>query len=185
MDPVETLALAFDEAVAVLSKVAADQWSLPSPCSEWDVRGVAQHMTMGALMVADCVAGRPFAPPEGDVLGADPAAALRVAGDAALAAFRADLTVLGKTVTMPFGEMPGAVIAGIFTNDEFAHAWDVAKATGQDTNLNPALAEGCLAGARQFITPDLRTHGLFAAETTAPSTASAADRLAAFMGRTV
>ena len=185
MDPVETLALAFDEAVAVLSKVTTDQWSLPSPCSQWDVRGVAQHMTQGALMVADCVAGKAFVPTQDDVVGADPTAALRAAGDAALAAFRADPSVLGKQVTLPFGVLPGAAVASIFTNDEFAHAWDIAKATGQDTNLNPAMAEGCLAGARQFITPDLREHGLFAAEVAAPSTANAADRLAAFMGRAV
>lgn len=185
MDPVETLALAFDEAVAVLSKVTADQWSLPSPCSEWDVRGVAQHMTQGALMVADCVAGKTFVPSEGDVVGTDPAAALRAAGDAALAALRADPGVLGKIVAMPFGSMPGAVVAGIFTNDEFIHAWDVAKATGQGTDLNPALAQGCLAAARQFITPDLRSHGMFAAEVAASSAANAADQLAAYTGRTV
>jgi uncharacterized protein (TIGR03086 family) len=81
--------------------------------------------------------------------------------------------------------MPGAVVAGIFTNDEFAHAWDVAKATGQDTNLNPSMAEACLAAAHQFITPERRAPGLFDAEKTVPSGASAADRLAAFMGRTV
>ena len=184
MDPVQTLSSAFDEAVAVVSKVKPDQWTFPSPCSEWDVRGVVNHMTMGAQMVAACVAGNEFSP-AADPLGDDPAGALRAAADAALAAFTSDPSALGRMIKMPFGEMPGAAVAGIFTNDEFAHAWDVAKATGQSTDLNPAMAEGCLAAARQFITPDLREHGLFDAEKSVPATATAADRLAAFMGRQI
>lgn len=184
MDPVQTLSTAFDEAVAVVRNVKPDQWTLQSPCSEWDVRGVVNHMTMGAQMVAACVAGKEFSP-EADALGNDPAGALRAAADAALEAFNSDPSALGRMIKMPFGEMPGAVVAGIFTNDEFAHAWDVAKATGQSTDLNPAMAEGCLAGAQQFITPDLRNHGLFDVEKQAPPGASAADRLAAFMGRQV
>jgi uncharacterized protein (TIGR03086 family) len=184
VDPVQSLSAAFDEAVAVVRKVKPDQWTLQSPCSEWDVRGVVSHMTVGAQMVAACVSGKEFTP-GADALGNDPAGALRAAADVALEAFKSDPLALGRVIKMPFGEMPGAVVAGIFTNDEFAHAWDVAKATGQSTDLNPAMAERCLAAAQQFITPDLRTHGLFDAEKKAPSLASAADRLAAFMGRQV
>ena len=184
MDPIETFALALDEAAAVLGRVSADQWSVQSPCSEWDVRGVANHMTGGALMVAAAVTGQPMAHAD-DFVGTDPVGAFRSAADAALSAMRADPSVLGRLVKLPFGEMPGAVVAGIFTNDEFAHAWDVAKATGQNTDLNPTMAEGCLAAAKQFITPELRGTGLFGPETPAPASASAADRLAAFMGRTV
>lgn len=184
MNPIDTLAMAFDEAHKMLASVGDDQWSMASPCSEWDVRGVALHMIGGAQMVAACVAGQAFAP-SAEPGNAELAATFRASADAALQAFRNDPTVLERPVAMPFGEMPGAVVAGIFTNDEFAHTWDVAKATGKDTNLNPQLAQGCLAGAQMFITPDLRTHGLFGPATTAPAGASAADQLAAFMGRSV
>ena len=175
---------ACDEASAVLANVGADQWSTQTPCTDWDVRGVANHMTGGALMVAAAVAGTDFAHVD-DYVGSDPVGAFKAAADSAVAALRADAGVLGRTVKMPFGEMPGAAVAGIFANDEFAHAWDVARATGQSTDLNPILAEGCLAAAKSMITADFRKPGFFDAETIAPDGASAADRLAAFLGRAV
>ena len=61
MDPIETLAATLQEAKKVLSSVGADQWTLPSPCAEWDVRGVVNHMTGGALMLAAGISGAPFA----------------------------------------------------------------------------------------------------------------------------
>ena len=184
MDPVQSLSVAFDEAHKVMAAVRPDQWSAQSPCAEWDVRGVAKHMIGGAQMVAACVAGNAPAMSEIDD-AADLPAAFREAADSALAAFAANPAALGSLVKMPFGEMPGAAVATIFTNDEFAHAWDIAKVTGQDTDLNPGLAAGCLASAQQFIGPELRTHGLFGPEVAAPAGASAADKLAAYMGRTV
>ena len=182
--PIQNLSTAFNEAHRVLAAVPADKWSAQSPCSEWDARGVAKHMIGGAEMVAACVAGKAFVPTEIDD-AADLPATFRDAADAALAAFTSDQSALGRMIKMPFGEMPGATVAGIFTNDEFAHAWDVAKATGMNTDLNPQLATGCLEAAKQFIGPELRMPGLFAAEVEAPPGASAADRLAAFMGRSV
>ncbi len=184
MDPISAFAAACDEATAVLAKVAPDQWSIQSPCAEWDVRGVANHMTGGALMVAAGVTGSEFEHVE-DYVGSDPAASFKAAAEAAVSAFRADPSVLGRPVKMPFGEMPGAAIAGLFANDELTHAWDVAKATGQSTDLNPMLAEGCLASAKAMVTADFRKPGFFDAEVAAPEGASAADRLAAFLGRQV
>ena len=89
------------------------------------------------------------------------------------------------TIVLPFGEMPGGAVAGIFTTDNFTHAWDLAKATGQSTDLDPEFAEGVLAASRSFVTADFRKPGLFDAEKPAPAGASAADRLAAFLGRDV
>ena len=184
MDPISVFAAACDEANAVLARVTPEQWSLQSPCAEWDVRGVVNHMTGGALMVAAAVAGTEFAHVD-DYVGSDPVASFKAAADEAIAALKADPGVLGRTVKMPFGEMPGAAVAGVFANDEFAHAWDIAKATGQSTDLNPLLAEGCLAAAKQMITADFRKPGFFDAEVPAPEGAAAADRLAAFLGRQV
>lgn len=184
MDPIQNFAAALDVANQVLSGVSADQWSAPSPCAGWDVKAVVNHMTGGALMVAAGVSGQPFAHGENDDwVGSDPAAAFRAAAEAALNAFRADPSVLGRNITLPFGEMPGGMVAGIFTTDELAHAWDVAKATGQSTDLNPELSAGVLAGARQFVTADFRKPGFFDAEVPAPEGATAADQLAAFLGR--
>lgn len=184
MDPIANFAAAVDEGRKVLGAVSADQWSVQSPCAEWDVKGVVNHMVGGLQMVSAALAGTEFAHAE-DYTGEDPAASYNAAADAAVAALQADPSVLGRTVKMPFGEMPGGMVAGIFTNDIFLHAWDVAKATGQSTDLNPALAAGLDAGLRQSLSPEWRRPGMFGEEQQAGESATAADRLAAFSGRMV
>ena len=187
MDPIASLATSYDIMERTIAAVASEQWSTQSPCSEWDAKGVVNHVIGGAKMVSACVAGKEvdFASLGGDLAGNDPAGSYRAAANEALATFRADPSVLGRTVKMPFGELPGAVVAGIFTNDNFCHAWDLAKASGQSTDIEPEFAAAVLDAAKMFITPDLRTPGLFDAEKTAPEGCSKADQVAAFMGRTV
>lgn len=187
MDPIQQLSTAFDITHGVIAAVSADKWSAQSPCAEWDARAVVNHVIGGAKMVSACVTGKELdmAMFATDLVGENPAASYRAAADEALAAFRADPSVLGRAVKMPFGEFPGAAVAGIFTNDHFGHAWDIAKATGQSTDIAPEFAAGVLAAAKQFITPELRAPGLFDAEKPAPTGATAADRVAAFMGRAV
>jgi uncharacterized protein (TIGR03086 family) len=187
MDPIATLSTAYDIMERTIAAVPSDKWSAQSPCAEWDAKGVVNHVIGGAKMAAACVAGRDvdFASLAGDLVGDNPAASYRAAVNEALAAFNADPSVLGRLVKMPFGEMPGAVVAGIFTNDNFGHAWDLAKTAGLSTDIEPEFAAGVLAAAKMFLTPDLRTHGLFDEEKHAPAGASVADQVAAFMGRTV
>ena len=187
MDPIASLSTSYDIMERTIAAVSPEKWSTQSPCSEWDAKGVVNHVIGGAKMVSACVAGHEvdFASLGGDLAGENPAASYRAAANEALAAFRADPSILGRTVKMPFGEMPGAVIAGIFTNDNFCHAWDLAKASGQNTDIEPEFASGVLEAAKMFITSDLRTPGLFDAEKSAPAGCSMADQVAAFMGRTV
>lgn len=187
MDPISNLSRAFDVAHDVFLGVDPDKWTAQSPCAEWDARGVAAHLIGGAKMLGVCVPGNAFdhASLEGDLLGDDPAATFRTAADEALAAFRADPSVMGRTVSMPWGDMPGGMIVGLFTSDGYTHAWDLAKATGQSTDLDPELGEQVLASVQQFVTADMRTPGFFDEEKPAPADATVADRVAAFLGRDV
>jgi uncharacterized protein (TIGR03086 family) len=91
-----------------------------------------------------------------------------------------------KIVKLPFGEFPGAVFMGLATTDTFTHGWDLAKATGQSTDLDPELAEQILQGAQLLVPDDLRGEEPlpFGPRLDAPASACSADRLAAFMGRT-
>ena len=103
-----------------------------------------------------------------------------------LAAFGAP-GALDKTVKLPFGDFPGAMFLGLATNDTFTHGWDLAKATGQATDLNPELAEQLLGQARAAIPDTFRgADGVapFGPVVVVADSAPAADRLAAFLGRT-
>ena len=46
---------------------------------------------------------------------------------------------LRKIVETPFGEMPGGQFIMVPITDIIVHAWDLAKATGQDTGLDAEL----------------------------------------------
>lgn len=187
----EGLAAAFATVRGVLANVTADQYDQPTPCASWDVRRLVNHLIGGTHWFA--ITTNAGASPEvdetedtdhaaGDVLTAyDDGAA------GALAAFGAD-GALERTITLPFGQFPGAAFMGLATVDHFTHAWDLARATGQSTDLNPAMAEQLLAASQSMIAPEFRgPDGVapFGPEQTAASTANAADRLAAFLGRTV
>jgi uncharacterized protein (TIGR03086 family) len=99
-----------------------------------------------------------------------------------------------KTAKAPFGEFPAPAFMGLATTDIFQHAWDLAKATGQSTDLAPELAEALLAGSRASIQdafrgpdggPNQDQGPPFGLEQQAPAGACAADQLAAFLGRTL
>ena len=90
---------------------------------------------------------------------------------------------LGRMVTMPFGEMPVAGLARFRFVDLMVHAWDLAKATRQDTNRAPDLCEAALAMSRPAHDWYGSANMPFKDEVPVHGDAPAADRLAGFLSR--
>jgi uncharacterized protein (TIGR03086 family) len=189
MDTVATMRRVVDETSRIVNGISEDQLTAQSPCTDWTVRDVINHITGGAHMFAmsaeqgsvpDDVMGQLLG---GDNLGDDFKGSFRQAADRAVAAF-GEPGVLEKTVRLPFGEMPAGVALNIAIFDLTTHAADLAKATGQKLQ-DTELAETALAVGKQMIGPDLRQPGFFDAEQAAPADASPEDRLLAFAGRKV
>ena len=189
MDVLETMGRVLDRTGEVVDNVKEDQLGDATPCTEWTVRDVINHITGGATMFAVCVE-QGSVPDDllpqimgGDNLGADFKTSFHAASDRARAAFGSE-GALDKMVKLPFGEMPAGVALNIAIMDVMTHAVDIAKATGQsiddDEIVNTALEVG-----RQLITDDFRRPGVFDAEQPAPANATAADKLLAFAGRKV
>ena len=170
---------------AVMAGVNADQLHAATPCASWDVAEVINHIVGGQEFFQAGLAGRPPAG-ETDYAAGDYMAAFDEAAAGTIAAFSAE-GAMEKTVSLPFGDMPGAALAGLATTDTFVHGWDLAKATGQSTDLEPDLAEGLLGQSRMAIQDSFRgpEGAPFGPQQEAPDGASAADQLAAFLGRTV
>ena len=183
----QPLEQAITAAKAVIAGVKPDQLSAPTPCKSWDVSALVNHLVGGQYFFATAVKGDKM--PEGDApdySSGDFVAAFAEGASASVAAFNAD-GAMSKIIHLPFGDMPGAAFAGIAATDTFTHAWDLAKATGQSTDLSPALAAGLLEGAKTFIPESFRgpEPAPFGPIQTAPAGACNADQLAAFLGRTV
>lgn len=165
------------------------QLGLPSPCTEWTVRDVINHITGGSTMFAVCVE-EGSVPDEllgqlmgGDNLGDDYVGAWEAASTRAVAAFEAP-GALDKMVKLPFGEMPAGVALNIAVFDVLTHAADIASATNQTMN-ETALIDTALEVGHEMIGPELRVPGLFDPEQAAPEGATPTVKLLAFAGRKV
>jgi uncharacterized protein (TIGR03086 family) len=189
MDVVATFERVLDTTNVVIDNVEPSQLSNPTPCTEWDVRAVINHITGGALMFAECVEEGSVPDSRlgelmgGDNLGDDFKGNYRAASDRARATFGMP-GALDKTVKLPFGEMPAGVALNIAIMDVMTHAVDIARSTGQSIDDDEILTVALDVG-RQLITDDFRQPGVFGPEQQAGPNASAADKLLAFAGRTV
>src|SRR6201987_3645771 len=145
MDPLIAHQRAQDAFASVLANVSPDQVGAPTPCSEWTIQDLIEHVIGGNEHVGiwSGSAAEPPARPH------DIVAAHRAAAAAAQEVFaRPDgMSTLFK---LPFGEIPGQMFIGMRTSDVLTHAWDLAAATGQTTDLDPELAAEQLAAVRAF-----------------------------------
>jgi uncharacterized protein (TIGR03086 family) len=177
---------ALEGTLAVLTRVRAKDLEGPTPCASWDVRALVNHFVGSARWWAATIAG------DSGVADADFASEHFVAAyeesiRVAVAAFGAD-GALDRTIRLPFGEFPGTVLLSLATMEQFTHGWDLARATGQPTDLDPALAAELLSQARLAISDAYRGpdgQALFGPARKAPAGAGPADQLAAFLGRVV
>ena len=102
-----------------------------------------------------------------------------------VAAFNAP-GAMDKIMRMPVGDLPGSVCVWIAAGDVFAHGWDLAKATGQPTDLEPELAGALLARIMPLLPDSMRGpegQAPFGPRVEVADSAPPADRLAAFQGR--
>jgi len=171
---------------AVLAAVKPDQLDDVTPCASWKVRDLVNHIVGGQYFFAAMVEGVAPTAAGGDFADGDLVGAFDESSATCIAAFHGD-GVMTKTLTLPWGQMPGAAFVGLAATDTFTHGWDLAKATGQATDLAPELAAQLLAGAKQAIQDAFRgpEPAPFGPEQSAPAGASNADQLAAFLGRKV
>jgi uncharacterized protein (TIGR03086 family) len=189
MDEVATMRRVIEVTGDVVDRIEPEQLDNPSPCDGWTVRDVLNHITGGAELFALCV--RDGAVPDatagelmtGDRLGDDYKQSFRRAADAANEAF-AIPGAMDRIVTMPFGEMPAGMAVNIAIFDVTTHAWDLAKATGQSTDLDPEVVGIAYQVAQTMLSDDLRSTGVFGPAVAVAADAPAADRLAALTGRT-
>jgi uncharacterized protein (TIGR03086 family) len=169
----------------VLRKVAPEQLALPTVNDERDVRALINHVVLGCAWEAELVRTGNAPRPHGDLIGdRAPVDAYTASADAMLASF-ATPGALERTVTMPAAEFSADELAAFRVVDLVSHAWDLARATGQNTDLAPDLCEAALAIARQRLGGWDRSLTPFKEELPAPFGASACDRLAAYLGKQV
>jgi uncharacterized protein (TIGR03086 family) len=183
------LLVSYENAAVIVSGIDAEQLGHPTPCRKYDVAGLVDHIVEAGHRAA--AVGRGQTPPPGDasphVELTDAPGQLRRAAQEAAQVWGDD-SRLSSRFTMPWGEQyTGATVVDMYLAELAAHAWDLARATGQLDGLNTSLAVPALEGARAMIKPEYRDlvepGSPFAAEVPTPSGADDWERFAAFMGR--
>jgi uncharacterized protein (TIGR03086 family) len=140
MEPVAALTSANAEFESRLRQVTPEQWELPTPCPDWDVRGLVNHMLLGTRMSIQVLSGMPRAEVisylDDDLMAdtTDPAADFVELADQMVGGFSGPGGLDGM-VEHPGGDFPRQMFCGFRVADGACHAWDLARAIGADEKL--------------------------------------------------
>ncbi|CAM5245709.1 TIGR03086 family protein OS=Streptomyces alboniger OX=132473 GN=CP975_30320 PE=4 SV=1 [Streptomyces alboniger] len=177
---------ALDLFAARVHAIRPDQWDAPTPCTDWTVRDLVDHLTTEQLWVPSLVrdgatvesVGDSF---DGDVLGPDPVTSWDTASAASRAAFR-EPGALDRTVHLSSGESSATHYCGQMTMDLTVHAWDLSRAIGADEKLPPALVDFSLREVEPYAA-ELAKTGLFDHAVEPPPDADEQTKLLNLLGR--
>jgi uncharacterized protein (TIGR03086 family) len=152
------LLMALDDAHALfrrrVAEVTPEDWNLSTPCGEWDVGGVAIHMTNG-MVIYDALLAETFSPEffesvmaierTPDTVGPTIEDASRRLRDR----FGAP-GILTKRVAYPWGELDGSTLARFSVCECCVHSWDIAQALRVDGTFSEDLARIAYDGAAPY-----------------------------------
>ncbi|KUI41062.1 ArsR family transcriptional regulator [Mycobacterium sp. IS-1590] len=161
----------------VLHGIAADDLHKQTPCREFDVAALTDHL-LNSITTLGAMAGAQFG--ERD-RGAPIEQQVVFAARAALDAWQRR----GLDGTVEFGgnEVPARVMVGILSLEFLVHAWDYAAAVGREVNAPEPLSDYVLGLARKIITPEGRVNAGFDDPIDVAADADALTRLLAYTGR--
>jgi uncharacterized protein (TIGR03086 family) len=176
VDRIDALDRTYGSLEQLLRSLSRDDLAARTPCPEWDVRAVLDHVIGNAESFTAVAGGGQFAPAEGDHVGDDPAASLRAAADQVVAAWRAGSD-------QPTGMIPDVSMLDINLADTVLHTWDIAKGTGREPGLPADVVDYVLAKMEGQWHEIGHQMGAFGPPCTAPDGAPPVDRLVALTGR--
>ena len=167
---------------ATVQEVSGD-WAAPTPCTDWNVRALVNHVVGEDRWTKPLVDGRTIADVgdafDGDLLGEDPKPLAMAAADEAITAVAERLPAGGK-VHLSYGEEEIEEYISQLVADHLIHGWDLAAATGQQRVLDPELVAAVAAWFRNRE-ESYRSSGAIAARPESTSSGNPqADLLIAF-----
>jgi uncharacterized protein (TIGR03086 family) len=183
MNEVNLLAGVLSKTGNLIEGVGVDQLSLATPCEEYDVEALRDHIVGWILVFEAGCHGRAY---EGDPstyrCDADPAQVFRTAADSLVAGW--ETHGLDREVSLTGGKMPGDMAFNMTVMEYLTHGWDLAVATGQSIPFTEQEAAETLARAEATLPPAYRGAGMpFGEIVPVEENESAVDRLVAFLGR--
>ncbi|MHB1613206.1 MAG: TIGR03086 family metal-binding protein [Actinomycetes bacterium] len=170
----------------VVGGVTAGQLHDPTPCAEFDVTELRDHIVGWLTTFAAGFADPDGQAPRADLVGyqasEDPAREVRSAADQLDRELRTGAA--GRPLLLGESALPGELALGMILWEYPVHGWDLARATGQRWSPPPDAAKESLGFAPAMLTADYQGPGKsFGPPVVVPASAPPLDRLLGLSGR--
>jgi uncharacterized protein (TIGR03086 family) len=179
----ELLEKSLDQAARCIKFVRGEHLHNQTPCTDWDLQALLNHLVAEILWIPDMAAGKTIAQVgnkyEGDVLRGDAVQALTDASKAAMAAISSRMADIAH---LSYADVPMAAYLKEIAADVVIHTWDVAQ--GLHSTL--LLDDGIVAAVYKNTLPRLDEYaasGLFAAPVSVSDDADLQTKLLGLVGR--
>lgn len=182
MDVIEQLDVIMPTTIKQVAQVGLDQLGNATPCANFAVRDLFDHFIgLGSAVAAQLKGGGEVIDPA-TLSDQDRVQLVQQALNGLLDAAKAP-GAMERPIELPFGTVPGEVVARFLTVDMLVHGWDLSRATGNPYEPDDGAVVVALDTAKELIAPEMRDGDTFAAEVTVADDAPPIDRLVAFTGR--
>ncbi|NQW17718.1 MAG: TIGR03086 family protein [Chloroflexi bacterium] len=185
MDTASLMQAAAPALKSVAAGVDSSQLSGPTPCSDFSVKELSNHiagfwgMTAMSARKQLIEGGNPGA----DIVGDSPASVIQGMVDGGVAAWQESGATEGKTQFGP-GEYDAAFAAQITLFEEVVHGWDLAAATGQTLHVPSEVGDAVLEISNMLCANAERGEGkTFGLEVKVADTASSFEKALGVTGR--
>jgi uncharacterized protein (TIGR03086 family) len=182
VDVISALEQSYDQTTELVAGITPAELDAPSTCAGWDVRATLNHLLGATWMFTLVNQGQTAEEDAGDVIGDDACLAIAAAAKVNLASWRQPGAFEGDR-SYSFGTFPAAGAAMLNLGEVVVHNWDVARATGQELLIEPAVGQMIYDWGVSIPLGDFRDHGAFGPEVAVPASAPIIDRLVGLLGR--
>jgi uncharacterized protein (TIGR03086 family) len=167
----------------VMNGVRSDQYGLTTPCPDYDVGTLLNHIVGWVSVFADGANGQsPRTDPASFTVGSDPAAEFRFSAQRLSEAFRNGAG--DRPIDLGNGASPGSMIFGIVLIEYIGHGWDLAMATGQPAPYSERSILAAKEATQTNLKPEYRgPDKSFGDIVPVPDDAPPLDQLIGLLGR--
>jgi uncharacterized protein (TIGR03086 family) len=183
-DVKDMFARALERYGQLVRAVRDDQWHDETPCTDWDVRELVNHLVSENLWMPPLLEGKTIGDVgdalDGDLMGDDPKAAWERSAEEVGRAIQA--SPLDRTVHLSYGDVPAEHYISELFSDLTIHGWDLARAIGADESMDPESV-AILYEKYKPIEDGLKSTGMFGPRVEPPPGANKQTQLLAVFGR--
>jgi uncharacterized protein (TIGR03086 family) len=184
--PLENLRWACESTRTIVGNVGRDELAKPTPCRDWTVADLINHIVGATQFFADLAAsGASPDDEEWPTYTDGEYAAMFIEQTRRLLDGFSTPTAMERVMQLPTSPSPGSLVIQVATGEIFVHGWDLVRATNQQLPADPGVAEWLWASSWPALSDQVRNEhpSIFAPAIPIAAGRPTLDRLLGFLGR--